>query len=193
MDNVGDWLYIVFLIIAAVSGLFSSKDKKKKSRPDILGQPDREIVPNDQPTEGKGFWEILEDMQKETQKPKPAPRQKQVKSKVEKPQVVTSSPASSPFLSAEKNIPNHIATQPSVRMSAIEEEPGLMPEDTFRDIEELKKAIICAEILTGSINLRHTYIRFSVILCKFAPEILNSKYLPKNIKTNYHGIKIYYS
>ena len=46
---------------------------------------------------------------------------------------------------------------------------------------------------TGSINLRHTYIRFSVILCKFAPEILNSKYLPKNIKTNYHGIKIYYS
>jgi hypothetical protein len=32
-------------------------------------------------------------------------------------------------------------------MSAIEEEPGLMPEDTFRDIEELKKAIICAEIL----------------------------------------------
>lgn len=129
MDNVGDWLYIVFLIIAAVSGLFSSKDKKKKSRPDILGQPDREIVPNDQPTEGKGFWEILEDMQKETQKPKPAPRQKQVKPKV------------------EKNIPNHIATQPSVRMSAIEEEPGLMPEDTFRDIEELKKAIICAEIL----------------------------------------------
>ena len=87
MDNVGDWLYIVFLIIAAVSGLFSSKDKKKKSRPDILGQPDREIVPNDQPTEGKGFWQILE------------------------------------------------------------EEPGLMPEDTFRDIEELKKAIICAEIL----------------------------------------------
>lgn len=39
MDNVGDWLYIVFLIIAAVSGLFSSKDKKKKSRPDILGNP----------------------------------------------------------------------------------------------------------------------------------------------------------
>ena len=133
MDNVGDWLYIVFLIIAAVSGLFSSKDKKKKkSRPDILGQPDREIVPNDQPTEGKGFWEILEDMQKETRK---------------KPKVATSSSAPSPFLSAEKNIPNHIATRPSVRMSAIEEEPGLMPEDTFRDIEELKKAIICAEIL----------------------------------------------
>ena len=131
MDNAGDWLYIVFLIIAAVSGLFSSKDKKKKSRPDILGQPDREIVPNDQPTEGKGFWEILEDMQKETQKPKPAPRQKQVKPKVEKPKVATSSSAPSPFLSAEKNIPNHIASRPSARMSAIEEEPGLMPEDEY--------------------------------------------------------------
>ncbi|MDD2952548.1 MAG: hypothetical protein PHC95_05210 [Parabacteroides sp.] len=150
MDNAGDWLYIVFLIIAAVSGLFSSKDKKKKnSRPDILGQPDREIVPNDQPTEGKGFWEILEDMQQEARSPKPAPRQTRVEPKVEKPRVVTSSPAPapSPFLSAEKKIPNRIASQPSVRISAIEEEPGLMPEDTFRNVEELKKAIICAEIL----------------------------------------------
>ena len=59
MDNVGDWLYIVFLIIAAVSGLFSSKDKKKKkSRPDILGQPDREIVPNDQPKASGRYWKI---------------------------------------------------------------------------------------------------------------------------------------
>ncbi|WP_165156707.1 hypothetical protein [Parabacteroides sp. ZJ-118] len=101
MDNVGDWLYIVFLIIAAVSGLFGSKDKKKKSRPDVLRQPEREIVPNDQPTEEKGF----------------------------------------------RDIPDSTVPQPSVKMSAIKEEPGLMPEDTFRDIEELKKAIICAEIL----------------------------------------------
>lgn len=147
MDNVGDWLYIVFLVIAAVSGLFNSKDKKKKSRPDILGQPDREIVPNDQPSEEKGFWEILEDIQKEAQKPKPSPRQKQAKPKVEKPKVVTPSPSPSPFLSTEKNIPEHIVPRPSVKMGVIEEEPGLMPEDTFRNIEELKKAIICAEIL----------------------------------------------
>ena len=33
MDNVGDWLYIVFLIIAAVSGLFSSKRQKEEESP----------------------------------------------------------------------------------------------------------------------------------------------------------------
>ena len=60
MDNVGDWLYIVFLIIAAVSGLFSSKDKKKKSRPDILGQPDREIVPK---ASGR-YWRICKRVRK---------------------------------------------------------------------------------------------------------------------------------
>ena len=31
MDNIGDWLYIIFLIIAAISGMRSSdKNKKKK-------------------------------------------------------------------------------------------------------------------------------------------------------------------
>lgn len=28
MDNAGDWLYIVFLIIAGISSLFGSKNKK---------------------------------------------------------------------------------------------------------------------------------------------------------------------
>lgn len=39
MDNVGDWLYIVFLIIAAVSGLFSSKDKRRRVAPIYWGNP----------------------------------------------------------------------------------------------------------------------------------------------------------
>ena len=41
MDNAGDWLYIVFLIIAGISSLFGSKNKKKRPK-QILGQPDRE-------------------------------------------------------------------------------------------------------------------------------------------------------
>lgn len=30
MDNIGDWLYIIFLIIAAISGMRSSNKNKKK-------------------------------------------------------------------------------------------------------------------------------------------------------------------
>ena len=37
MDNAGDWLYIVFLIIAGISSLFGSKNKKKRPK-QILGQ-----------------------------------------------------------------------------------------------------------------------------------------------------------
>ncbi len=55
MDNVGDWLYIVFLIIAAVSG-YSVRKTKEERVARYIGATDREIVPNDQPTEGKGFW-----------------------------------------------------------------------------------------------------------------------------------------
>lgn len=43
MDNAGDWLYIVFLIIAGISSLFGSKNKKKTSETDIgtTGQGNR--------------------------------------------------------------------------------------------------------------------------------------------------------
>ena len=57
MDNAGDWLYIVFLIIAGISSLFGSKNKKKRPK-QILGQPDREIVTNEDNVPDKGFWEI---------------------------------------------------------------------------------------------------------------------------------------
>ena len=42
-ENIGDWLYILFLAIAGISSMFSSKKKKKQPK-QILGQPDREIV-----------------------------------------------------------------------------------------------------------------------------------------------------
>ena len=63
MDNAGDWLYIVFLAIAGISSLFSSKNKKKRPK-QILGQPDKEIVTSEKEVPAKGFWEILEEMQK---------------------------------------------------------------------------------------------------------------------------------
>ena len=63
MDNAGDWLYIVFLVIAGISSLFSSKNKKKRPK-QILGQPDKDIVTSEKEVPAKGFWEILEEMQK---------------------------------------------------------------------------------------------------------------------------------
>ena len=55
MDNVGDWLYIVFLVIAGISSLLGSKDKKKKkSRPEILGQPNEEAMSNEPKSKDKG-------------------------------------------------------------------------------------------------------------------------------------------
>ena len=60
MDNVGDWIYIVFLIVAAISGLFSSKNKKKRPT-QVLGQPGHDSYPEENTSSGKGFWEILEE------------------------------------------------------------------------------------------------------------------------------------
>ena len=60
MDNVGDWIYIVFLIVAAISGLFSSKNKKKRPT-QVLGQPGHDTYPEENTSSGKGFWEILEE------------------------------------------------------------------------------------------------------------------------------------
>lgn len=147
MDNGGDWLYyIVFLIIAGISGLMSSKNKKK-DRPDILGQPGREIVPNEEPTQEKGFWEILEEMgnpQPEPQ-PQPQPQRKPKKQKAENPMRLSTQPPK-PFLTAERDIPSRIASQPSA-MTQDEEETSLFSTSSLQDMDEIKKAVIYAEIL----------------------------------------------
>lgn len=146
MDNAGDWLYyIVFLIVAGISGLMSSKNKKK-NRPDILGQPGREIVPNDQPTQDKGFWEVLEEMGNPRPESQPVP-QPQVKPQTRKEKTKSKpAPAPKPFLTSERDIPGKIAAQSSI-MPPVEEETGILPDNSFRDMDEIKKAVIYTEIL----------------------------------------------
>lgn len=61
MDNLGDWIYIVFLIVAAVSGLFSSKNKKKHPT-QVLGQPEYEPAKEEHAPLAKAFgkyWKRL--------------------------------------------------------------------------------------------------------------------------------------
>ena len=127
MDNLGDWIYIVFLIIAAVSGLFSSKNKKKRPT-QVLGQPGHDTFPEENTSSGKGFWEILEEMQN----PKPAK------------QPVATPPA--PFPTAKKMTDRQSPVGNRIVVPPVEE------ENSFTDIEfdnaaELRKAVIYTEIL----------------------------------------------
>ncbi|MDR2472676.1 MAG: hypothetical protein LBD53_03790 [Tannerella sp.] len=39
MENIGDWFYIVILIIAAISSLFGVKGKKRQQQPELEEQP----------------------------------------------------------------------------------------------------------------------------------------------------------
>ena len=148
MDNAGDWIYIVFLIIAGVSGLLSSGKEKKQSK-NILGRPGNDIPEDSEPSQEKGFWEILQEMQEE--KPQPAaPDQPQtvIKNRPNKQQQF-SQPAKTavhpPFLSGE-NIPESSKAAP-ISILQQEDENGIIPEQTFTDMAELRKAIICSEIL----------------------------------------------
>lgn len=138
MDNAGDWLYIVFLIIAGISSLFSSKNKKKSPK-QILGQPNREIVANEKEVPDKGFWELLEEIQnpKPAKQPVATPKRKQKKKQVAEP---------APFLAAEKEISrpsfdgNRLVAPPT-------EKDSPLTDIEFDNASELRKAVIYSEIL----------------------------------------------
>lgn len=126
MDNAGDWLYIVFLAIAGISSLFSSKNKKKRPK-QILGQPDKEIVTSEKEVPAKGFWEILEEMQKPEPVKQPAAAPK-------------------PFLAGEKMADRQSSARNRLAPPPAEEESPLT-EIEFDNAAELRKAVIYTEIL----------------------------------------------
>lgn len=138
MDNAGDWLYIVFLIIAGISSLFGSKNKKKRPK-QILGQPDREIVTNEDNVPDKGFWEILEEMQnpKPAKQPVPTPKRKKKQQQVADP---------SPFLAAEKVTDKQSPAGNRLVVPSTKEEIPLTDIE-FDNAAELRKAVIYTEIL----------------------------------------------
>ena len=138
MDNAGDWLYIVFLIIAGISSLFGSKNKKKRPK-QILGQPDRVIVTNEDNVPDKGFWEILEEMQnpKPAKQPVPTPKRKKKQQQVADP---------SPFLAAEKVTDKQSSAGNRLVVPSTEEEIPLTDIE-FDNAAELRKAVIYTEIL----------------------------------------------
>lgn len=154
MDNIGDWLYIVLLVVAGVSGLFGSG--KKKTRPTtILGQPDDdEYEPEParhelQRQETKSFRQLLDEMASE--KPVSAfPRETPAAplfSMPEKRAAKRQTPPPPPFLKGENSISSRkSAFTPSANL-LVEEEIGNTPDISFSDRDELKRAIILSEIL----------------------------------------------
>ncbi len=131
MDNLGDWLYIVFLLIAVVSGLFSGK---KKKQPTVKPVQSREQTETSSGTDkGKGFWEILEEMQKGPQQTKPRPKKA----------------TTTPFLSGESIRESTIPKQNSILLEEEYEADHRVTNDDFhlQDVDEVRKAIIYSEIL----------------------------------------------
>lgn len=150
MDNIGDWLYIVLLVIAGVSGLFGS-GKKKKRPSTILGEPADAYEPEPERPEPKSFRELLEEMNSE--KPVPAAGRpaggSPLFSGTEKkgPDSRHTPPPPPPFLKGENTISRRKAAFASPHGLPAEEETGNAAGISFSDRDELKRAVILSEIL----------------------------------------------
>lgn len=136
MDNVGDWLYIVFLIVAGVSGLFNAKNKKKQAKP--VQQPSKEMPGQpEETTPERSFWDIFEEEEEQPEK-KPQEETPVTDKPTEPEQVPVAMPE------------QRIAEQTSLRHRPA---PSLQEEDNrptgidFNSAVELRKAVIYAEIL----------------------------------------------
>lgn len=142
MDNIGDWLYIVLLIVAGVSSIFSSS-RKKTPPSEVLGQPGSDIP---QPTKkaSKGsIWDMFEEIkraQEQTMERSVLPKTEKKLTEKKKKQTP------SPFISEEgANI--GIASVAKQKTEMQEIQPDYSQEITINSHEDLRKAIIYSEIL----------------------------------------------
>ncbi len=139
MDNIGDWLYIALMAGAIVISLLNSRKKKKQeTAPREMPYPEEEALP--ETDEKKGFWDVLREMQEQEEAKQRQARQQQEQAAKATHQVK----AGSPFLKGEKTFRQ--TTRPTPPVIEPTPEPILNPE-TFTDPEELRKAVIYAEIL----------------------------------------------
>lgn len=136
MDNIGDWLYIVFIIVAGVSGMISSGKKNRRSGK-ILGQPEEVSSHPKETASRRNIWEMFEGT--EQSKPQPARQIKKESPSMKKQ-------TEKLFLGGEKTVSSPVITQQAFsEMEIQEQEP--MPFVNFRDADDLKKAVIYSEIL----------------------------------------------
>ncbi|MDL2265318.1 hypothetical protein LJC57_05850 [Parabacteroides sp. OttesenSCG-928-G07] len=137
MDNAGDWLYIILLAVAGISGLFSSARKKKEQSPS--NHPHPETNSEETASESKSFWETFEEMQqKETPANPPTPTRKQIQP----------TPLTTSYDSIKKEGARQIKQESFFEEETIaDEKSALVPDNLFQDVDELKKAVLFSEIL----------------------------------------------
>ena len=141
MDNIGDWIYIVFLIIAGVSGMISSAKKKKRSTEMPKPSVD-DTFPKEHQEEKKSFWDILQEMQQQMEQEHAEPEVLIPEEKVSQKKRKTPPPV--PFFAEREHVTSSIEKETAIPLSQKEEN---VQDSSYRNIEELRKAIIYTEIL----------------------------------------------
>ena len=131
MDSIGDWLYIVFLVIAGISSMLNAAKKKKEGQ----NAPQVEQMP--QPPTAK------RQARRAKRAARPMPTQQPMPVYTAEP-ISTAVPTPNPFLTAEQEIPEHLAAETT---TPVMEETAVSTLPSFTDREELRKAILYAEIL----------------------------------------------
>lgn len=122
MESIGDWIYLVFILIFAISGMFGSKSKKKRPTV-VLGSPEYEPDKAERTS-----WEM----------PGDADASQSQKAKMPEP---------APILKAEPSV-GPLSPRTSVASGNVAgEEHSALEGIDFKDAEELRKAVIYSEIL----------------------------------------------
>ena len=131
MDSIGDWLYIVFLVIAGISSMFNAAKKKKEEQ----NAPQEAPIPQPRKEQRQAR------RAKRSTRPMPVQQPVPVYTTEQDPAAM---PMPNPFLTAEQEIPEHLTAETT---TSIMEEPEISTLPSFSDREELRKAILYAEIL----------------------------------------------
>ena len=129
VENIGNWLYFLFIIIAGISSLFSSKKKGKR-----IQQKEGTLDADNAEIPEKGFWDILQEIQEQSNtKEEPLLQKKQIHPLPQEERKETES-------QKQINTQTHLTNISTV------------DDNTTTDIElthasELRKAVIYSEIL----------------------------------------------
>ena len=125
MDEFGDWIYIIIMVVVGISSLFSSKNKKK--------QQQQTQMPSPVPTEPSEPWFPTTH---------PAPKKKERKQHPSIQEQMNARP-----FNTHSTIPTVEADTQSETLRAQEEENALAIALDLDNPDSFRKAIIYSEIL----------------------------------------------